>query len=1250
MNGPASSVLPPYPPWLSADEGQLRTPAVQRLAKVLEKYDRQQVVSLVAGMLTVPNLQANCYRLELLVQLAVANCNGKLKPTKKHLSNWLNRQLGTENVAWMEDPPEDVFVSNVITKTGDYLVLGGMWEVPDAASTLLIQCVEQHGGEEQLQWLHPVYALLQLSDLVLKRAKLARWVSEPSTPKRLINLAPTTPVDEWRSRVVITRSDLIDARIKPELLDEFVLSAEDSATLMQQSNQESTLHAKPLLRFGEHLLLATPTSITYAVRRYLVRRAAAASQLDPLQDSLMRRVMSRANQVMRRGSNHGVTLVQLPSGLAGRSGLYRSFVYGVGQRRFIHLLVLSDSLEQFASTGLLRPTEFSDEDEALILAHVAHLREHVEATNQVDSGHTLVLLGHLGQAYMLAAPQARPSWTFDLCRLDSLELLLQDSDAPLDKLILLLTQRAAMEKQGLYLRNVNGLLNLYAYWVEHGYNLRMLDIPHDQSGHLRIATDHVMAFRRTRRQEADKHCEITAQGASVYVLRANSDSVYDSVRSIPAYGSIPHLEAGHLSFALRRNETAVWVTMLSPSSDAGLRDLSYRLWEGLQLILYRALEMVEPSITFSESAVEVIVDVRAVVAAPEAQDTPSLPDDIAIGFHRALPVAKLTLGAGFLRSFSGIENRGEQTLLSRLISALRVLANQNGFTEGECDDDALKVLGSKDAKILHMFEMVKPLDYILAKDQRRVFRMPGEHVDAAMRSAFNWMKSSAEKLVLDKDSSCRALNTAVTRLMEQVTVKLARFNRSLLIAELLHAQESLLRDKDRWRSTARAVRALYGIDSGTDAAARMEKERSQATLTLRVLVEAAVCECPVTGGAAPDGHSIDEVFGLMWTLIQLGRDSETIYHDLASEGITIYPNGAYNFNADVLTEIGGPYAMESFRTNYEAAATDYENWITPKEKGTGGEVDKEFVSASYRAAFLAEYRLESGMFLEIIGALLDTVVEGESVVVSLSRDEIVGRCLNRGVNGKDVDAFLSSFALPSRPTWVPQKPWAEPKDVEPWRFERRLSVMLRPLVECAGTGPVTYVFGAAALRQSIGYILDSTIKGRFDKDVFLSPQMRSYIGRRVDALGAAFTQLVAQKLREQGWTVRTEVKMSALGAGKYPNLGDIDVLAWSPAGKVLAIECKRLKTARTIAEVAQTCARFKGNSGDQLYKHLRRIGWLQNNKDKLARFIGMSEDHLALRAPLVTSAPVPFRYVRGLALARKDIWPFTLLSAEADRT
>lgn len=95
-----------------------------RLAKFLEKYDLKSTISVLAGLLTVPQLQGNTLRIEILIHLAVAHCHGRRKPGYKEVGNWLNRQLGY--FASLEDPVEDVFISNVETPEGNLRIFEGI--------------------------------------------------------------------------------------------------------------------------------------------------------------------------------------------------------------------------------------------------------------------------------------------------------------------------------------------------------------------------------------------------------------------------------------------------------------------------------------------------------------------------------------------------------------------------------------------------------------------------------------------------------------------------------------------------------------------------------------------------------------------------------------------------------------------------------------------------------------------------------------------------------------------------------------------------------------------------------------------------------------------------------------------------------------------------------------------------------------------------------------------------------------------
>jgi hypothetical protein len=169
--------------------GHMEHPKVHLLAGVLKGYDLSWTVAKIAGLATVPRFQANSYRVEILSMIAVACCAGTKRPTWQHFRTWLNRQLGTFEIACMEDPAEDVFVVNVLTPEGDFRVLGGLWECGESATTLLFEALTAYGGKGQRAWLRPAIALLRLSDAMAARAGLHRWHMEPSAPKGEILIA-----------------------------------------------------------------------------------------------------------------------------------------------------------------------------------------------------------------------------------------------------------------------------------------------------------------------------------------------------------------------------------------------------------------------------------------------------------------------------------------------------------------------------------------------------------------------------------------------------------------------------------------------------------------------------------------------------------------------------------------------------------------------------------------------------------------------------------------------------------------------------------------------------------------------------------------------------------------------------------------------------------------------------------------------------------------------------------------------------
>lgn len=1229
-------------PFLANAQGQMGHPKAKLLASVLSNYDIRTVVAQVAGLATVPRFQANSYRIEFLSQLAVACCDGNKRPTSQHLDHWLNRHLGVLDIAHLEDPPEDTFVVNVVTAEGDFRVLGGLWEAADSATTLLIETLAKIGGHTQRAWLRPALSLLQLSDAMLERAGLTRWQTEPSNPKGKIPIVPVKLLTLWARHTTFHADELTTMGVCHAELEPFVFDLTKRKKLLDQSNQESDLHRRPLLRFGDEYVIALPNALTYAIRRYLLDCAANAHQIGQLQSALMMRVQRRLFQIVRHGSRHRMEVVKVPIEVGGVQGICQSIVVQVGTRRFLHFLVVADDLRQMALTGFLTPSQLSSPDETKLREHVDKLRDYLESTYEIDSAHTLWLMGYLGQAFIGNPPDERPIWTFETARLNDLEMLFHDPDDPVDRLILLLNQGKQFQREGLDIPFQNGLLNFYRFWIKQDFCLRIADMPHDQNAYLQIGTDFVAGYRADRREAVDEHCEMTLSDGWVIVQRSNAAAVYESLRLVPAYVSLDHLSRGVLSFCLKQHDTIVWLTFVAPN-DGAVRESTFKLWEALQLLLHKLLVRQAHVLRFKFEVVEVTIDFQHVTPQTGSSEGANEDYNLLIIQEQLVQAIRLVAGAHFLENFNKVENQGEQLLLTQLIRALVMLTDTVEARVLDPVEEAMSILGGANARVLHTFRMHYDVEYLLAAAPKPVYRSPTEHMKFASGTAFTWRPSISKSATLEKDASIDALNTAVSRQVERLLSLLKRFDRARLIPELLHMHETLLRDKTRWRSTARAVRALYGADDGTRAAGEIERGRAQLQVTIRALVEAAICECPTTSGVAPDEYSLDELVGTMVTLIDLGRDSDTVYYGFATKGITLYPNGSYSINADILAQFARPYVAESFEKGYVAAAADYERWVGLGKAEATEKAESVFDLSNFLEAWQAEYGHSFSAFQEIAGELQDLAVKQGAVIVETTIEELAAARKGAGVTLSDVEAFVDSFGLSARTTWIAQPPESLPKDVYPWRFQRRLSLILRPLVVCQKTNPRQLIYGVGTLRESLGYILDSIRCATFDKDVFRSKAMRSFLGARVDLLGAQFAHRVAAALIDRGWQTATEVKLTQFGAPKTPNLGDVDVLAWHPDGRVLAIECKRLKQSKTIAEMAQACMRFQGNAGDHMFKHLRRGDWLRTHIAQISMFTGLSADLIRVRYPMVVSTPVPFKYLHGLPMQASDVVSFDAL-------
>src|SRR5579859_53866 len=88
---------------LTAEEMPRVVRDLPKLVASVEKTDLCVCLPMVAGLMTIPELQPNLIRLEALVHVVVARAAGTEQPTLKLIDRWLNVDLAADLLMRAED-------------------------------------------------------------------------------------------------------------------------------------------------------------------------------------------------------------------------------------------------------------------------------------------------------------------------------------------------------------------------------------------------------------------------------------------------------------------------------------------------------------------------------------------------------------------------------------------------------------------------------------------------------------------------------------------------------------------------------------------------------------------------------------------------------------------------------------------------------------------------------------------------------------------------------------------------------------------------------------------------------------------------------------------------------------------------------------------------------------------------------------------------------------------------------------------
>lgn len=1181
-----------------------------RLFKRLEKFSFPLVAQSLAGLLIRPENHTATARIETLIHWAALACRGEQLLTRRQLSQWLNVSVFKDPITELEGPVEDVFVSNVVTWFGNARLFEGRWQnnsdYVQVCIGALLRIMERAWVAETLR---NVEAMLRLSEAVAERAEVARYMRTESKPREKIAVDVSTFAGS-SDHVSFNHDELVASGVNPGDLDPFVFQNENADLLLGQTIGHTMLERQPLVRFRGRTIVALPTAIGAAVRRFVIERAKAAGDLRMFQSMCHQEQFSEVFLFGRAAWEIEYIKVLKHD----RDDDLREFVGTFDGGGYVHLVFVPDDFGEIARDGILSNHRIN----GIVQDRIRDRAACLAAEPDYRRGLTVLVHGGIGREFSPIWGGLPCGWHQLCLSAPDFMLLGNESEFTALRAWKLLQQVDDLKAKGVVFPNLRGFLNLAAFAYYGDFELVPVNFT---LAPIFLHNDLILPLRHRVRVALDRHAVIAPDGESwVNVQRQTTGIFLGETRGRPVFISLEQMAQHELLACVETAARPWWIRCIEPPESGWHHSIVFNILEmvlgwlvRLACLLEGRLSVLRPgpvTYRFRFPNIETLVqsDLQSAV----------MPATLSVAVEDGEIV--IDCAPTYLRSFLGADNLGDRLMIAALVRGAYELSGYGVPADRVIAELVQTVVGSDDARFFHMTPSHSPQDmiYDVASLPRPRFLMPEDRawsrLDLARRAGYESAPGPIPSIHARK-----ILEKAVDAVWESVRVRLINLSRESVVECSLLNFVTIQKERRDWLRSSSAQLALYDNAELLRVANERAFRRDTAGLACRIIAEMALCTSPYRAGSACTGADLDFLIAEVATLLDCANQSDALRYGLATQQPIMYPNGSFDFDLSSTQAIGSLLNEHGRRT-----------LLT-------GEVEGEVAGPGFEAAFIAEFGLSMEQYGAFVLGVTSEALKQRGAHLWLRRNEVIPRLREAG-SGNPERAF-EVFALKPRARWDERDPAnAKRRDWYPWRYNRRLSILRRPLVQFSTDDDPVVLLMPSILAGTLDYLQKASF-GRLPDELFDSPEMISCIGRAADRNGHDFNRKVAQRLDELEWNTEQEVSLTQLGG--EAELGDIDVLAWRlDSGLVYVIECKSLQFDRTCGEIGERLAEYSAGTVDgertPLQKHLDRISNLEANREWLSHLTDIPVERLQLRSALVTEQLVPMQFA-GIAQEILDV-------------
>ncbi|WP_081666287.1 NERD domain-containing protein [Pseudogulbenkiania ferrooxidans] len=1227
--------LPSLEELMSLLQYEFSTPKISRIAEeipalveTLKKLHPVKTAATFAGLLANKGLQSNCFRLEALVHLAIAYCEGDQTPMAQFTSHAF-KAVGQGACGRLEDPAEDVFTGSIYSARGNYRILEGVWESAAFFLQRFVNIVDRlpdTGGLDHLK--ESVHALLRLSDLLCERAALNRNDLGNPIPEATLPSSITKKLADARQIVRFSKDELFSAGIKIRDLSPFIFDPRNRRTMLEQVISHTDLERRPISTEGDHLVVLLPTAISIAIRRFLIEVLGTGKNREIILRALAKEYSKTLSETPLLGSTQSgpVSLIRTDAGVLA------SVLWEVDVGRFLSMIFFMDDLDGFENEGFSGGYRGLPGLGDAIEKHIDSCIEKAHQSPLFREGILLLVGCGIGRGISIPLRiENRLGWKIDSISAPDLYTLSWTPQMRPLNLWRLYSAEEKLNDLGIGLQNANGLLNLVAWSRSlEGHLVPHAQIPTEMAndGGLLIVTQNALLdLRHEVATSWGLHVEQDIDGFW-RLVRREGQSYFEEDEKFPIYATVDG-GPNHYPLGACITQQRTWWFELIVSADRPCSHW-YERWTMLATWMRRAAPVLDlrfPNLPAGALLWRCKFDY---VLEPHRFDRQEGTAEDALSAIKMTcnvsdRIVTLEISDRFDLAIFNSENVAESALVSALVWGIAEMAGMDVHIE-DVTPIINEIVADPQARQSHRFVANKFRDFIDALAKTKPITI-NHHDDAELKLGLGWRIRPPEMgaEILGKEPCTAFLNGLVTSLEEEICSEIRKYNRQGFIEVILLNSEVASREREYWHKTSAAMLALRNDkQAALETMANHEFELNGVLQASRILIEMAICESPLEEGLIPGQLDISRLMARASALFHFGGWSDAIRWDVMEPQLVIQPLGDVYVSQDFINDIAERFAHASSAVRFRYAAENYaENleerpWVTE----TTDDMDGLFLSA-----WAEEFGVSLHDFRCFVDRIEEMGIHEDQPLLCLPRSRLVA-ALEDSEAGY---AVVRALTLEPRLSWRSIPDGFDVKDRQPWRLRRLLSAVRKPLLQINNDSDPLIVVAPGMLRESFGYIVDNYYQGNFP-DRQLGPAMRRFSGHGRLKRGMEFNTAVADRLKQLGWEVACEIELTKiLGRNLGKDWGDIDVLAWHPTAKrILIIECKNVQFRKTYGEIAEQLSDFRGEirsngKPDMLRKHLDRVLLAREHIATVRKYVSIP-DVLSIESHLVFKNPVPMQY------------------------